>query len=89
MWALIVFLVAVIVVGPVVVVALLRRRLRTAKRVVVVLDTERTVKGVLVRRHRDRIQLAAVTVVVDGVEVPADGTMFIDRARIEWVQVVG
>lgn len=86
MWAVIVVLVAIVVFGSLVVV---RRRLRTVERVVVVLDTERTIKGVLVRRSRDRIELGDVTVMVDGVAVPADGRMFIDRRRIEWVQVVG
>lgn len=86
MWVLIAVVTLFVAVAPVVFVA---RRLSTVHRVVVVLDTNRTIKGVLVRRCRDRIELGDVSVVVDGVGVPADGTMWIDRARIEWVQVVG
>lgn len=90
MWAWIVFAVAAVAVVPVVAVALLRgRQVRLVKRVVVVLDTERTIEGVLVARHRDRIELRDVSVRMNGALMPADGSMFIDRARIEWVQVVG
>lgn len=87
MW---IILIVALVIVSVVAVALLRgRRVRLVKRVVVVLDTERTIEGVLVARHRDRIELRDVSVRMNGALMPADGAMFIDRARIEWVQVVG
>lgn len=59
------------------------------KRVVVVLDTERTIEGVLLARRGPLLVLRDAQVLVDGAKVAADGEMIIERSRIEWVQVVG
>ena len=87
MWiALIVVAVLIVAVAPTVILVG-RHRLPTVERVVVVLDTGRTIKGVLLRHGRDRVELGDVSVIVDGVAVPADGTMWLDRSRVEWIQV--
>lgn len=63
----------------------LRRR-----RVVLVLDTGRTMQGMLVARRGPLLELADVQVVVDGGgTVAADGRVVVERARVEWLQVIG
>lgn len=57
-------------------------------RVVVVLDTGRSMTGILVARRGSLLELADVSVATDGGMTKADGRVVVERARVEWLQVV-
>ena len=61
-----------------------RRRIRP--RVVVVLDTGRTIEGVLLARYPTRVKLGDAGVLIGGTRTPVDGFMFVERSRVEWIQ---
>lgn len=61
---------------------------RPHRRVLVVLKSGETVAGVLLKRRRDLLVIGGATVTeAAGMKpVPADGSLFIDRANVRWVQ---
>lgn len=58
------------------------------RRVVVVLDNERVIEGVLWARRGPLMVLRDASVHDQGRQTPADGELVVDRARVQWVQVV-
>lgn len=61
-----------------------RRRIRP--RVIVVLDTGRTIEGVLLARYPTRVKLGDAGVLSGGNRTAVDGFMFVERSRVEWIQ---
>ena len=58
------------------------------RRVVVVLDNERVIEGVLWARRGSLMVLRDASVHEQGRQTAADGELVIDRSRVQWVQVV-
>lgn len=58
------------------------------RRVVVVLDTERSIAGVLVRRRGGLLVLAQASTSQGDRTVGFDGEVVVERARIQWMQVL-
>lgn len=86
-----VFVVAVLVVvagGCVVWPALVWRRL-VRRRVSVVLDTERSIVGVLFARRGRLLVIREAATMQGDREVRFDGEVVVDRGRILWIQVLG
>ena len=66
-----------------------RRRWAAPKpRVLVVLKSGQTVRGVLVRQRDRQLQVADVTVIPEGAKepIPAGGVIYLDRSNVAWVQ---
>jgi len=61
----------------------------TAKSVLVVLDTERTIRGILVARRGPFLVIADAEVMEQAQSAGAVGTMYVERDRVQWMQVVG
>lgn len=63
------------------------RPLLTKRRVIVVLKSGESIRGVLIARRPDTLILDDAEVLSDGVPVPVDGAVRIDRDNVTWVQV--
>lgn len=59
------------------------------KSVVVVLDDERTISGVLWRRSGPLLFIRSASIATDKGPVPADGVVVVERSRVLWLQVTG
>lgn len=58
------------------------------RRVVVVLDGDRTIDGVLWRRCGQLLVLRSARVLTDAGAVPVDGDVVLERCRVQWIQVL-
>jgi small nuclear ribonucleoprotein (snRNP)-like protein len=65
------------------------RRLALSRRVLVNLTTGRAFRGVLFETRRDLIVLRNAELLEEDQVVPVEGSVVIERARIEFVQVIG
>lgn len=59
------------------------------RRVSVVIDSDRTFIGVLWARRGTLLVLRDASTVDDGKSIRFDGEVIVDRARVQWVQVLG
>jgi hypothetical protein len=57
------------------------------RRIVVVLDTEQALEGILFRRRGALFELREVALHREGGPLPVDGAVIVERARIVWMQV--
>jgi small nuclear ribonucleoprotein (snRNP)-like protein len=65
------------------------RPLALRRRVLVNLDTGRAFRGVLIKSDRTLLQLANAELIEPGSDpVAVSGTVIVERARVEFVQVV-
>lgn len=58
------------------------------RRVIVVTKTDRTFRGVLWQRRRGFIVLREASLLEHGKQVPVDGELVIDRANVDFIQVL-
>ncbi len=58
------------------------------RRVIVVTRTDRTFKGVLWRRRRGFLVLREAALLEHGKQTPMDGELVIDRANVDFMQVL-
>lgn len=65
------------------------RRLRARPTVLVVLKSGDTIRGALLSRRRSTVELGGAEVLGREANTPIDGTVFVDRANIAWIQRPG
>lgn len=58
------------------------------RRVVVVLEGERSVAGMLWARRGALLVLRQASITQGGKELPLDGDVVVERGRVQWIQVL-